>query len=101
MNVLKTYKKYFPNVVLGLAIIRDDCSGVVALGALLLEKHFTDDTTRSGPDHPFSMDPKAWKEMVDLTRLLEQSLDCEHVQENEKETIVLQRRHSSQQKYQV
>lgn len=97
LNVLKTYKKYFPNVVLGLSDHTPGhvtVLGAVALGARAIEKHFTDDTTRSGPDHPFSMDPKAWREMVDQTRLLEQSLGSEkkEVQENEKETIVLQRR---------
>ena len=68
--------------------------GAVALGARAIEKHFTDDTTRSGPDHPFSMDPDSWREMVDQTRLLEQSLGSvdKNVQDNEKETVVLQRR---------
>ena len=47
--------------------------GSIALGARAIEKHFTDDTTRDGPDHPFSMDPQSEK-MVDDTRLLELAL---------------------------
>jgi sialic acid synthase SpsE len=59
-----------------------------------VEKHFTDDTTRSGPDHPFSMDPNTWKAMVDSSRLLEASLGSpiKKVEDNEMETVVLQRR---------
>ena len=62
------------------------------MGATMVEKHFTDDNDRKGPDHPFSMNPKTWKEMVDRTRLLEASLGeaIKKVEDNEKETIVLQ-----------
>ena len=68
--------------------------GAIALGARLIEKHFTDDTTRDGPDHAFSMNPKSWSEMVDRSRELESSLGngIKKVEENEKETVVLQRR---------
>ncbi len=38
------------------------------------EKHFTDDTARTGPDHPFSMTPATWREMVARTRELEAAL---------------------------
>ena len=68
--------------------------GILELGASVVEKHFTDDNDRPGPDHPFSMTPETWKEMVDNTRILERSLGhfTKEVQDNEKETIVLQRR---------
>ena len=39
------------------------------MGIHAVEKHFTDDNDRPGPDHPFSMNPVSWKEMVDATRL--------------------------------
>ena len=32
--------------------------GSVALGARVIEKHFTDDTSKDGPDHPFFDGPK-------------------------------------------
>jgi N-acetylneuraminate synthase len=97
LNVLKTYATMFPSVILGLSDhTHGDISvlGAVALGAKVIEKHFTDDTTRNGPDHPFSMDPKTWREMVDRTRLIEASLGetMKRVQDNEKETVILQRR---------
>ena len=66
----------------------------VTLGARVIEKHFTDDTSRTGPDHAFSMDPIGWRNMVDRTRELENSLGSGRkvVEENESETVVLQRR---------
>ena len=97
LNVLKTYQSMYPNLVTGLSDhTPGDVTtlGAVALGARVIEKHFTDDTTRDGPDHPFSMDPATWKAMVDRVRVLERSLGStqKFVQDNESQTIVLQRR---------
>lgn len=97
LNVLKTYKEIFPNVILGLSDHthgHETVLGAVALGARVIEKHFTDDNLREGPDHPFSMNPKTWKEMVDSTRKLERALGVgvRKIEDNEKETSVLQRR---------
>jgi N-acetylneuraminate synthase len=60
----------------------------------VVEKHFTDDVHREGPDHGFSMDPITWKAMVDDVRLLEAALGdgTKRVEGNEQETVVLQRR---------
>lgn len=97
LDVLKTYRVLFPDVVLGLSDhTPGDVSvlGAVALGARVIEKHFTDDNDREGPDHPFSMNPQTWREMVDRTRDLEASLGTpiKRVEENEKDTVVVQRR---------
>ena len=97
LNVLKTYATLFPNTILGLSDHtpgHETVLGAVAMGVKAIEKHFTDDINRHGPDHPFSMDPKTWKEMVDSTRLLEASLgvSVKKVEENEMETVLLQRR---------
>ena len=97
LNVLKTYKTLFPDIILGLSDHTHGgvtVLGSVALGAKVIEKHFTDDTTRKGPDHPFSMDPISWRKMVDDTRLLESAMgSCvKKVEDNEKETVILQRR---------
>ena len=97
LNVLKTYRAMFPGLVLGLS---DHTSGhaavlgAVALGARVVEKHFTDDTAREGPDHPFSMTPATWRDMVDRTRELERALGGgdKFVAGNERETVVIQRR---------
>jgi sialic acid synthase SpsE len=60
----------------------------------MIEKHFTDNVMLVGPDHAFSMDPQSWREMVDRTRELENALGAgvKQVEENERETVVLQRR---------
>ncbi len=97
LNVLKTYAREFPDVVLGLSDHTPGHAtvlGAVALGARCVEKHFTDDTARAGPDHKFSMDPAAWRDMVERTRELEVALGSteKRVMDNERETVVLQRR---------
>lgn len=97
LNVLKDYRRRFPEVILGLSDHTPGHTtvlGSVALGARAIEKHFTDDTSRIGPDHKFSMDPITWKEMVNRTRELELALGSENkeVMENEKESSIVQRR---------
>lgn len=66
----------------------------VALGGCIIEKHFSDDTGRVGPDHPFAMDAAAFREMVQQVRKLEMALGSGHkdVTDEERTTRVLQRR---------
>jgi N-acetylneuraminate synthase len=97
LNVLRSYAVLFPDVVLGLSDHTPGHAtvlGAVALGARAVEKHFTDDNARIGPDHPFSLTPDAWREMVDRTRELEHALGSpeKSVAENEAETVIVQRR---------
>lgn len=68
--------------------------GAVALGACLIEKHFTCDKTRKGPDHPFAMDYEDMSSMVRDIRNLEKALGTgkKRVEPSERETVVLQRR---------
>ena len=97
LNVLKSYQNLFPEVILGLSDHTPgfiSVLGSVALGARVIEKHFTDDNSRNGPDHSFALNTKDWKEMVDYTRDLEASLgkEIKQIESNEKETAILQRR---------
>lgn len=46
----------------------------VALGAVVIEKHFTLDKNLPGPDHKASLDPNELKEMVNAIRLIEKAL---------------------------
>ena len=48
--------------------------GAVALGAAIVEKHFTLDKHMGGPDHYFSADPKDLKTIVNQVRTLEKML---------------------------
>ena len=87
----------FPDVILGLSDHTPGHAtvlGAVALGARAVEKHFTDDNDRVGPDHKFAMNPADWAEMVENTRQLERALGSadKFVADNEQETVVLQRR---------
>ena len=97
LNVLSAYRVLFPEVVLGLSdhtLGHATVLGAVALGARVVEKHFTDDVTREGPDHKFAMHPAAWAAMVENTRQLERALGSADkvVCENEKDTVIVQRR---------
>jgi sialic acid synthase SpsE len=97
LRVLNTYREMFPDVILGLSDHTPGHAtvlGAVTLGARVIEKHFTDDNSRIGPDHPFSMTPTSWREMVDRTRELELALGAadKFVAENEQQTVIVQRR---------
>jgi sialic acid synthase SpsE len=97
LNVLKSYRNMYPGVILGLSDHTLGCTtvlGAVALGARVIEKHFTDDRYNNGPDHAFSMDPNSWRDMVDKVRELESALGSgvKKVEDNESETVILQRR---------
>lgn len=97
LRVLGQFAEEFPGVVLGLSDHTPGhvtTLGAIALGARVIEKHFTNDTTRQGPDHGFSLDPVTWRAMVDDTRRLEASLGdgVKVIEANEGQTVVLQRR---------
>jgi len=97
LRVLQTYAALFPRLVLGLSDHTPGHAtvlGAIALGARVVEKHFTDDTSRPGPDHPFSMTPSTWREMVERARELELALGSseKRVAENEADTVIVQRR---------
>lgn len=97
LNVLNTYKTLFPNKLLGLSDHTPGHStvlGAVTLGAMIIEKHFTDNCERNGPDHKFAMNPSSWAEMVNRTQELKYSLGSglKVIENNELETSVLQRR---------
>jgi len=97
LNVLRTYAAMFPQVVLGLSDHTHAISpvaGAVALGARVIERHFTDSNEREGPDHKFAMDPPAWARMVEEVRLLERAMGAgdKFICANEVDTAVVQRR---------
>jgi len=97
LRVLQTYAITYPSMLLGLSDHSPGHAtvlGAIALGARVIEKHFTDDCTRVGPDHGFSMNPTTWREMVDRSRELEAALGdgIKRVEDNERETVVLQQR---------
>jgi len=97
LNVLKSYQQNFPKAILGLSDHTQSPApvvGAVALGARVIERHFTDSNEREGPDHKFALNPENWADMVDEVRILERSLGSEekNVALNEQETYIVQRR---------
>lgn len=97
LNVLNTYKKMYPNVILGLSDHTPGHStvlGAIAFGARVFEKHFTDDNERTGPDHKFAMNPVTWKEMVERSYELYYALGdgIKKIEENELDSCIVQRR---------
>ena len=97
LNVLKNFKTRYPSAILGLSdhtLGHETVLGAVAMGARVIEKHFTDSNSNIGPDHKFSMNPKTWRLMVNSVRNLEKALGNKKkkLEENEKITVQLQRR---------
>lgn len=75
LGALQQIAKEFPDAVVGLSDHTTDnlaCLGAVALGASILERHFTDRMDRPGPDIVCSMDPKALKELIEGSKILKQ-----------------------------
>lgn len=66
----------------------------VALGAKVIEKHFTLDRTMEGPDHKASLEPNELKNMVDSIRHTEQALGTGHktISDSERKNIVIARK---------
>lgn len=65
-----------------------------ALGAVVLEKHFTLDKTLPGPDHKASLEPQELKNMVDAVRNVEKSLGDGHkrITASERKNIAVARK---------
>ena len=60
----------------------------VAMGAEIIEKHFTLDQNMEGPDHKASLNPEELKAMVSAIRHIEQALGDGIKQPNESEKII-------------
>lgn len=73
LAVINTYKKYF-DILVGYS---DHTIGIgaspyaVAMGSILIEKHFTIDKNLEGPDHKASLSPHELKELVKEIRRVE------------------------------
>lgn len=66
----------------------------VALGATVIEKHFTLDKTMEGPDHKASLEPNELKAMVTSIRNIENALGSghKHVSDSERKNIEIVRK---------
>jgi len=73
LGAIGKLREAFPDAVIGLSdhtTSNYTCLGAVALGASILERHFTDSISREGPDIVCSMDPEALTDLVNGSRII-------------------------------
>jgi N-acetylneuraminate synthase len=73
LGAVGTLKQAFPDAVVGLSdhtTSNYTCLGAVAVGASILERHFTDRMDRPGPDIVCSMDPAALTDLIHGSRTI-------------------------------
>jgi sialic acid synthase SpsE len=91
LGAIEVLRREFPDAVLGLSdhsIGNYTCFGAVALGASILEKHFTSDKTWPGPDVPISIDPRELQELIEGSKAIHAALGGEKtILREEKPTI--------------
>jgi len=66
----------FPDAVIGLSdhtITNYPALGAIALGASIIERHFTDSMDRKGPDISCSMDPEALKKLIQGSKIIKKA----------------------------
>jgi len=76
LEAMKELQTCFPDAIVGLSdhsITNYPCIGAIALGASIVERHFTDTKKRLGPDIMCSMDPKELKELIEASKILQKA----------------------------
>lgn len=94
LSVIETYRREMPDVVIGFSghDLELEASYVAyALGARVIEKHFTLDRTRPGSDHHFSLEPAQMAELVAGLRRTRESLGTPVKEPHEKELPALKK----------
>ncbi|MCP3941169.1 MAG: N-acetylneuraminate synthase [Desulfobacteraceae bacterium] len=97
LKAMQTIKSFFPDVRIGYS---DHTKGIeipiaaVAMGAVMIEKHFTLDKNLAGPDHKASLLPDELMQMVKAIRNIEMALgdDVKQPSPSEKKNIPLVRK---------
>ena len=77
LGALGQLAERFPDAVIGLSDHSPSnypCLGAVALGACILERHFTSNKAWPGPDIPISMSPEDLKQLVEGSRAIHEAL---------------------------
>jgi N-acetylneuraminate synthase len=73
LGAMSRLREAFPDAVIGLSdhtVTNDVCLGAIALGASIVERHFTDRMDRPGPDIVCSMDPEALSALITGSRMI-------------------------------
>ena len=77
LSALSILAEQFPDAVIGLSdhsVGNYTCLAAVALGACILEKHFTSDKSWPGPDVPISIDPHELEDLIKGSKAIHQAL---------------------------
>ncbi len=73
LGALNDLKKEFPGQIIGLSdhtLTNHSSYGAIALGASIIERHYTDSKDRIGPDIVCSMDEKECKELIEGSKII-------------------------------
>lgn len=77
LGALQELAEAFPDAVIGLSdhsLGNWTCFAAVALGASIVEKHFTSDRAWPGPDVPISIDPPQLRDLIEGCRAIHRAL---------------------------
>lgn len=77
LGALQVLAQHFPDAVVGLSDHSQGnytCFAAAALGASILEKHFTSDKSWPGPDVPISIDPMELQQLIEGTKAIHAAL---------------------------
>ena len=91
LGAMVELQESFPNAVIGLSdhtTTNHACFGAVALGASILERHYTDSMDRVGPDIENSMDPKAAKDLIDGANIIKKERGGVKGPVNEEKSVI-------------
>lgn len=91
LGAMQEMMKEFPGIPIGLSdhtTNNNACIAAIALGAALVERHFTDRMDRKGPDIVCSMDTQALKELLAAAREIPQMQGGEKKALNEEQVTI-------------
>jgi Sialic acid synthase len=77
LGAMQELMRAFPDAVVGLSdhtLSIYPCLGAAALGASMLERHYTSDKSWPGPDVSLSMDPEEMRQLIEGSRLIHKAL---------------------------
>ena len=92
--MLQTFMKEFPDTVIGYSGHEQGIAipqAAVALGAKIIERHFTLDRTMKGGDHAASLEPQGFAKMVRDIRAIEDAMGSSQKEIQESETPVFKK----------
>lgn len=91
LGAMQKMMKVFPKVPIGLSdhtISNTACIAAMAMGAKIVERHFTDYKQRTGPDMVCSMDESELKELLQAAKEIKQMLGGEKEAANEEQVTI-------------